>query len=445
MSICGCFSPNPRLGKNNSFQEDAEPPELAFTDKQNRFSQDVLTGLRGMSAPTTAGRSHATVYFPHSTKGGQPQRAPSQNFRRVTSTAPPLDAPQMNGSLKKSDLWTQSRANLEEAIEEEKENTDHNWDSDLLTHEQRLEQRLNKLKLDMFIMGSDGACQFRSISYGLFGTEAYHKAIRRKAVHYLREHRSDFEAFLGDDFNHWLKEMSQNGTWGDELTLRAICEAYGIVINVITSDQQHWFMRYEPEGTQPKKSVEVFVTYIAPIHYNAVRRQTQTSQLRRSFSRTKSSRIQQAMDRASSQSLTEQHKRLGQQHQQAEADAAASHANANKARPARGLPLQTLTSVMEDPDETMPDTAATQNRQQAPTGTFASTTAAPIDIPAGSQRSSGSGKRLSPKPMHYGMTEHSSPLPVLHSPFASASLPAAQRPDVLESVDANLQSLQQKL
>lgn len=55
------------------------------------------------------------------------------------------------------------------------------------------------------------------------------------------------------------------------LLQRAICEAYGIVINVITSDQQHWFMRYEPEGTQPKKSVEVFVTYIAPIHYNAVR------------------------------------------------------------------------------------------------------------------------------------------------------------------------------
>lgn len=51
---------------------------------------------------------------------------------------------------------------------------------------------------------------------------------------------------------------------------RAICEAYGIIINVITSDQQHWFMRYEPE-VQPKINVEVFVTYIAPIHYNAVR------------------------------------------------------------------------------------------------------------------------------------------------------------------------------
>ena len=68
-------------------------------------------------------------------------------------------APLCVGSLEKTDIWTQSRQNLEEAIEEEKENTNHNWDSDLLSHEQRLDQRLDKLKLDMFIMGSDGACQ----------------------------------------------------------------------------------------------------------------------------------------------------------------------------------------------------------------------------------------------------------------------------------------------
>ena len=63
------------------------------------------------------------------------------------------------GALKKDDLWTQSRQNLEEAIEEEKESTSHRWDPDLLSHEQRLEQRLDKLNLDMYIMGSDGACQ----------------------------------------------------------------------------------------------------------------------------------------------------------------------------------------------------------------------------------------------------------------------------------------------
>lgn len=148
------------------------------------------------------------------------------------------------------------------------------------------------------------------------------------------------------------------------------------------------------------------------------------------------------MDRASSQSFTEQHKRLGQQQQQAQADAAAS-----KARPARAQAPQALASVVEDPleTETMAGTPpAAQTRQQNPTGTISGTTAAPINIPAGLQRGSGSthgsGKRLSPKPMHYGMSEHSSPLPVLHSPFASAA--AA---DVLNSVDANLLSLQQKL
>lgn len=149
------------------------------------------------------------------------------------------------------------------------------------------------------------------------------------------------------------------------------------------------------------------------------------------------------MDRASSQSFTEQHKRLGQQQQQAQADAAAS-----KARPARAAPPQALASVVEDPvAETMAGTPAAQPRQRTPTGTTSGTTAAPINIPTGLQRGSGSihgsGKRLSPKPMHYGMSEHSSPLPVLHSPFASAA--PAPSADVLNSVDANLLSLQQKL
>ena len=53
MSVCGCFSPSPRLGKVSTFEADLEPPELLyFTDKQNRFSQEVLLGLQGQTAPT---------------------------------------------------------------------------------------------------------------------------------------------------------------------------------------------------------------------------------------------------------------------------------------------------------------------------------------------------------------------------------------------------------
>lgn len=89
MSICGCFSPNPRLGKNNSFEDDAEHPELAFTDKQNRFSQDVLTGLRGLSAPTTAVSAHAVLrctcllLISVSTPAAPLQRKHSMHFEAV--------------------------------------------------------------------------------------------------------------------------------------------------------------------------------------------------------------------------------------------------------------------------------------------------------------------------------------------------------------------------
>ena len=110
------------------------------------------------------------------------------------------------------------------------------------------------------------AClQFRSISYGLFGTEAYHKAVRRKAVQYLREHRSDFEAFLGDDFDHYLKDMSHNDTWGDELTLVSVhpskwqCQACLVCSNYPMHDRtiSHSVLENKHAGNSRQQHPEV--------------------------------------------------------------------------------------------------------------------------------------------------------------------------------------------
>ena len=155
------------------------------------------------------------------------------------------------------------------------------------------------------------------------------------------------------------------------------------------------------------------------------------------------------MNRASSQSFTEQHKRLAQQDNPAHAGAAASHTSVNGAVAADGgaKPMrntaQTLMSVREEePADTM---AESPPAPRGPTGTTAA-----IPIPAGLKRTSGSsqgsGKRNSPKAVHYGMTEKSSPMPVLHSPFASVgAAPAQDAEPVLHSVDDNLQALQNKL
>lgn len=38
----------------------------------------------------------------------------------------------------------------------------------------------------------------------------------------------------------YMKAMSCNGTWGDELTLRAACDSYGAVVRCITSEEANW-------------------------------------------------------------------------------------------------------------------------------------------------------------------------------------------------------------
>eukprot|EP00958_Prasinococcus_capsulatus_P014749 scaffold1554_cov401-Prasinococcus_capsulatus_cf.AAC.25 len=47
------------------------------------------------------------------------------------------------------------------------------------------------------------------------------------------------------ELDHYIRTMGQNRTWGDELTLRACCDAYGLAIHVIqVSRQVHALPRF---------------------------------------------------------------------------------------------------------------------------------------------------------------------------------------------------------
>ena len=35
--------------------------------------------------------------------------------------------------------------------------------------------------------------------------------------------------------------MSRNKTWGDELTIRAVADAYNVNVHVITSENENWY------------------------------------------------------------------------------------------------------------------------------------------------------------------------------------------------------------
>jgi uncharacterized protein YdbL (DUF1318 family) len=44
-------------------------------------------------------------------------------------------------------------------------------------------------------------------------------SVRQKAVNHMKEHKADYAGFMGEEIDSYLSEMSEDGTWGDELTL----------------------------------------------------------------------------------------------------------------------------------------------------------------------------------------------------------------------------------
>ena len=83
--------------------------------------------------------------------------------------------------------------------------------------------------------------------------------------------RDEFAIYFEEgEFALYLARMEQNRTWGDELTLRAAADRFRCTVHVITSTVENWHLRYVPEGAASAKLL--FLTYIAPVHYNSIER-----------------------------------------------------------------------------------------------------------------------------------------------------------------------------
>jgi hypothetical protein len=134
-----------------------------------------------------------------------------------------------------------------------------------------LEQRLTFRRLQSVSTQADGNCQFRALSSELFGSDEHHLKVRTVAVAWLAEHGATYSGFVGDEAEWWdyLGRMREAGEWGDELTLRAVSDAYGVVIHVVTSERDHFNIVYEPQEAKPPHR-HAFLAYVAPVHYNSV-------------------------------------------------------------------------------------------------------------------------------------------------------------------------------
>lgn len=169
--------------------------------------------------------------------------------------------------------WTESRVALEVALEDNEDVRSY----DMLEDGDRLQMRLQALGLRLDRQRGDGNCQFRAVSQQVYGTPEKHAKVRKRACEYLtsRNGRRRFEPYLGDEFDEYIRVMRRDGTWGDELTLRAIAESYHVIVTVVTSTRENWVVRYLPDAVL-KTNAEVFLAYLWPCHYDRIDRISST-------------------------------------------------------------------------------------------------------------------------------------------------------------------------
>lgn len=155
------------------------------------------------------------------------------------------------------------RVGLELASESERE-------ARLESGNKALDARLGRLGMTRVPMVGDGNCQFRALAANALRDQERHAEIRELATTRVEERREDFEIYFDGPraFDKWLREMKRDRTWGDELTLRAACDALGQKIHCVQSTQSNWYLLYEPEELKSKRMC--FISYVSPVHYDAI-------------------------------------------------------------------------------------------------------------------------------------------------------------------------------
>eukprot|EP01001_Neometanema_parovale_P008700 NODE_4963_length_996_cov_101.190149_g4756_i0.p1 GENE.NODE_4963_length_996_cov_101.190149_g4756_i0~~NODE_4963_length_996_cov_101.190149_g4756_i0.p1 ORF type:complete len:252 (-),score=26.59 NODE_4963_length_996_cov_101.190149_g4756_i0:110-865(-) len=136
--------------------------------------------------------------------------------------------------------------------------------------------RLATLQLREVQMMDDGNCQFAAFSHQMYRTQKYHRVIRRKAVEQILHHREMYLEFFDgeEDLERYARGMKRDGDWGDEITLKAVCDYFDVVIHVVLSTEGTWYLRYSPTHIQSKDGKQgqrhLFLSYLYPIHYNSI-------------------------------------------------------------------------------------------------------------------------------------------------------------------------------
>jgi len=147
----------------------------------------------------------------------------------------------------------------------------------------RLRRRLKQLGLVELEMPSDGNCQFSSIADQLLGTWREGWTVRHHAVQQIITYRELYSRFLPYNFEVYCTAMSQN-QWGDNVTLQAAADYFGVQIYLITSLKDNILIKITPR--EFKSSKTLWLSYIGGTHFNSLYTQEEWEARRRATPKT---------------------------------------------------------------------------------------------------------------------------------------------------------------
>ncbi|XP_037479903.1 OVARIAN TUMOR DOMAIN-containing deubiquitinating enzyme 7-like isoform X1 [Triticum dicoccoides] len=130
--------------------------------------------------------------------------------------------------------------------------------------------QLGSFGLKIVEVTADGNCFFRAMGDQLEGDEGQHMKYREMVVHYIVEHREEFEPFIEDDvpFDDYCDSMMKDGTWAGNMELQAGSLVTGRNICIHMLNSPRWYIN---NFSGREASNMVHLSYHHGEHYNSVR------------------------------------------------------------------------------------------------------------------------------------------------------------------------------
>ena len=135
------------------------------------------------------------------------------------------------------------------------------------------EERMAGLGLHVVEVEGDGNCLYRAVAHQFFLDESRHEEIRAKVTKHLKDHRDRFKPFIDGDYDDYISNQMESGTWGDDVEIKVIEEIYDRRVVIYDSEAdgalEPMNTNFDEEGgadtAQP-----IIISYHGQMHYNSV-------------------------------------------------------------------------------------------------------------------------------------------------------------------------------